>query len=719
MVLVLASLLARPAASTPLAQLPDPPDTGWEYDTTIPDSYEQVGANANFALLADPASLGFKVVDLRSGYIWHATLDEVGEDDRLNRTWTAFASSGISINYMDLKATEDRASITNAEHTMDYQTIDNGFQAVVTFTEPSITVTVQVVLEESGVSVSIPFDGITEADANYRLSLLYVYPFFAAAREDQIPGYMFMPDGSGSLVRFRAESKARNMFYGRYYGDDLGMLAVLPFNMLVNRAFSLAIPVSGMVHGENQNAYISIVEKGASYGELQMHPSGVTTNFNFLYSAFVYNQSYFQATNRSGAGVTTLQRSTNNFDVLVKYRFLTGDEADYVGMARSYRQYLLEKGALGQHAAADGKMGIRLEFLAGERERVLLWNRTIPMTTIAQMREILNGLQVQDPQVIYYGWQPRGASAQAPTTLKLDAAFGTLAELRQLAQDLSAGGGRLALYNDPQAALYGEGGYSSRRDLAMAITNTNLLGYNRYKENYYFDIDAVSDRLGQLRASVNERAGVALALDNIGSRLYADFQPDHVLNREQAIARYQEVMAGGDPQPFYLPNDYMFPYADAFYDVPLSNSGYLYTDEVIPFLQIVLAGSVPVYGPALNFSSDIQTDLLRHADFGVAPSFFITYQPTSEIINTASAWIYSSSYTQWSDEVNRSYAWLNAVLGPVAGAEIIGRQVLARGVNATTYSNGKQVIVNYNAQPYRAGNVVVGEKSAVIVEVIP
>ena len=243
MVLVLASLLARPAASAPLAQLPDPPDTGWEYDTTIPDSYEQVGANANFALLADPATLGFKVIDLRSGYIWHATLDEVGEDDRLNRTWTAFASSGISINYMDLKATEDRASITNAEHTMDYQTIENGFQAVVTFTEPSITVTVQVVLDESGVSVSIPFDGITEADADYRLSLLYVYPFFAAAREDQIPGYMFMPDGSGSLVRFRAETKARNMFYGRYYGDDLGMLAIV------------CVSQSGELEGDDQDVH--------------------------------------------------------------------------------------------------------------------------------------------------------------------------------------------------------------------------------------------------------------------------------------------------------------------------------------------------------------------------------------------------------------------------------------------------------------------------------
>ncbi len=141
--------------------------------------------------------------------------------------------------------------------------------------------------------------------------LLYLYPFFGATREDSIPGYMFIPDGAGSLIQFASTTKATNMFYGRFYGSDLGMVGTLPYDPHAIRPYKMSIPVIGMVHGEKQNAYIAIVEKGASYGEVQAHPAGVITNFNFLATAFVYNESYFQATNRSGAGVTALQHDTN------------------------------------------------------------------------------------------------------------------------------------------------------------------------------------------------------------------------------------------------------------------------------------------------------------------------------------------------------------------------------------------------------------------------
>src|SRR5690606_35987931 len=105
---------------------------------------------------------------------------------------------------------------------------------------------------------------------------------------------------------------------------------------------------------------------------------------NFVYNAFIYNQTYFQATNRSGAGVTTVQRQTNHFDAVIHYRFLTDDSADYVGMAHSYQQYLLEKGLLRHNEDANPNIGIRLEFLGGDKEPILACDSFVPMTTIAQ-----------------------------------------------------------------------------------------------------------------------------------------------------------------------------------------------------------------------------------------------------------------------------------------------------------------------------------------------
>jgi hypothetical protein len=686
----------------------------------IPAGYTEVGENDTFQLYANPETLAFKVVDKRSGYIWSSNLDEVTEEDDLNRTWTAFSQSGISIDYLDEDTDDERASITSDDHTIDFTPIEQGFSATLTFTDPSITLVVNVQLEADGVRVEVPFDSIQEADPEFRLGLLHLYPFFGATLEDTVPGYMFVPDGSGTLIRFSATTRARTMFFGRYYGADLGMTSSQPFDIFIDPAYRISIPVTGMVHGEKENGYIAVIEKGASYGEMRAHPAGVTTRFNFLYNSFIYNQSYFQATNRSGAGVTVLQPATNAFDVVVHYRLLTGDDSDYVGMARSYQSYLVEKGLLQEQIDTDSDIGIKLEFLGGERERILFWDRSIAITTVAQMQEIFANLDIQNPEVVYYGWQPGGATTMYPLSLDMDGVLGSTGDLRTFADEVKARNGNFSLYLDPQAAIQGVGGYSTRNDLAMSITNSNLEGDSRFQWSHYFHADVLESRYRSISGAIANDLQVGLAVDGISSLLYSDFRNDQVVNREVAIQRYQALVEGTEGgTAFYLPNDYMFPYMRAYYDVPLDDSGYLYTTDTVPFLQIALMGYTPMYGDALNFSPNLRADLLRHADFGVYPSFFLTYQPTSSIINTNSWWIFSSWYQQWDAEVEESYGWLNALLGPVKGEQIIARETLGRGVYATTYSNGQQIIVNYNRSPFTQGSLTVDPENAIIREVEP
>ncbi|MCS7041071.1 MAG: DUF5696 domain-containing protein, partial [Caldilineales bacterium] len=281
----------------------------------------------------------------------------------------------------------------------------------------------------------------------------------------------------------------------------------------------------------------------------------------------------FQATNRAGAGVTIVQSRPNVFDVVVHYRFLTGPDADYVGMARSYRQYLLEKGLLRRVIADDPNIGIRLEFLGGDKEKVLLWHRFIPMTTVSQMAAILADLGVSNPEVIYYGWQPLGASSMPPTKLALEEALGDLDELRALVEAVEAAGGHFALYLNPQAALRDEGGYSPRNDLALAITNRDLRSFNRNQPYFLFSLTALERRFRPLAADVADRLGAGLALDGIGWTLYGDFRKSRPLNREETVAAYQALLAASPAAlGFYRPNDYLWGLARAYYDMPLGDS---------------------------------------------------------------------------------------------------------------------------------------------------
>lgn len=687
----------------------------------IPPSYQVMGENERFRLYVDPTTLAFKLLDKRSGYLWHSGVDELQEGDRLNRAWHAFARSGLSIEYLDAKAVSKRVAIANSEHTLEVTPIAQGVAAQVTFREYGITVGMRLQLEDEGVRVEVPFATIREDNpAAYRLGLVYLYPFLGATRGSKTPGYMVLPDGTGSLIHFADSTRARNMFYGRYYGPDLGMIGALPFDPEINRPYPLSFPVFGMVHGEGQNAFLTVIEKGAAYGELIVHPAGILTNFNFLHNAFIYNESYFQATNRAGAGVTIVQSRPNAFDVVVHYRFLTGPDADYVGMARSYRQYLLEKGLLRRQIEDGANIGIRLEFLGGDKEKVLLWHRFIPMTTLAQMAAILADLGVSQPEVIFYGWQPLGASSMPPTGLALEKALGDRDELHKLVETVKTAGGHFALYLNPQAALPDEGGYSPRNDLALAITNRELRSANRNQVYFLFSLTALERRFRPLAEDVATQLGAGLALDGIGWTLYGDFRKSRPLNREETISAYQALLAASPAAlGFYRPNDYLWGLARAYYDMPLGDSGYIYTTETVPFLPIVLVGYLPCYGPALNFSPDLNGDILRQIDFGLYPSYFLTHEVTARMLNTRSNWIYTSSYAQWGETVRQTYERMNARLGPVRGQPIIARQRLAEGVFATTYANGRQIVVNYTDRPFALAGLVVPPREAILTEATP
>jgi len=674
-------------------------DDTWTNNQLIPESYQKVGENETYVLYANPETIAFKVIDKRSGYVWHSNLDEVTEADDLNKKWTAFAQSGISIDYITKKATTVRLDITKDNPNINFNVLSNGFSAKVSYALYGLGYTVSVTLEDHGVHIEIPNKTLVQSMSDeYRIDTIHVYPFFGATIQDIVPGYFFIPDGSGALLRFEKESRANSMFYGRYYGNDLGMFSENTYYDSIIPAYDLSLPIYGMVHGSDQHAYTVIIDKGSAYGRLRLHPAGVTTQFNFLYNSFIYNEAYFQATNRSGAGVDALQKKTNEFDVSMHYRFLDSTQSNYVGMALDYQSYLEEKGELEQSVESDDHIGIRLEFLGSEKKKFLFWDIPLTMTTLSQMKEILADLKINgvfNPEVIYYGWQPLGASKMIPTTLKLESKLGSISTLKNLIAGIEADNGTFSLYVNPQVAYRNASGYSTRTDLAMSITNKNLLSNDRNKVNYLFNLKNITKRLEGLD-QIKDLDSLEFAVGTMGYTLYSDFKSSQFLNRENAITAYRDLWGSVDHRlSFYSPNDYALKYARNIYDTPVTNSGYVYASDTVPFLQIALSGKINMYSTALNFSSDILFERLRLVDFNVYPSFYLTHDSTSKILDTTSNWIYSSSYEQWDKSISSTYMWMDHLLGQVQGAKVIDRSIPQAGISVISYSNLKTIVVNY------------------------
>ena len=65
---------------------------------------------------------------------------------------------------------------------------------------------------------------------------------------------------------------------------------------------------------------------------------------------FVYRQIYKQAVDQNGTVMLTNQEKYNKTGIRTRYHFLSGKQADYVGIANFYRNYLIENEALTSHS---------------------------------------------------------------------------------------------------------------------------------------------------------------------------------------------------------------------------------------------------------------------------------------------------------------------------------------------------------------------------------
>lgn len=139
----------------------------------------------------------------------------------------------------------------------------------------------------------------------------------------------------------------------------------------------------------------------------------------------------------------------------------------------------------------------------------------------------------------------------------------------------------------------------------------------------------------------------------------------------------------------------------------------------MPFLQMVLNGTMEVYAPYSNFSFYTQTDILRMIDYNLSPSFVLSKEPSYHLAATPSAHLYSTEFEQYEELILRVYGQVNEALSQVAGYRWIRRTVLENGVilNAYRKDSGeeKYIIINYSEDSYTyEGNSVAALSAAVI-----
>ena len=133
-----------------------------------------------------------------------------------------------------------------------------------------------------------------------------------------------------------------------------------------------------------------------------------------------------------------------DYDIDITYRFLFGDgsdgmpSADYVGMAKAYREHLIETGVLTEMPAASGDIPIRLDFIMSDAENGVILTQQVTVTTTDDVREILNNVRADGISNIncgLIGWQKKGEGLTRPDKDTYSGKTGSKKEFRKLIEE--------------------------------------------------------------------------------------------------------------------------------------------------------------------------------------------------------------------------------------------------------------------------------------------
>jgi len=689
-----------------------------------------VHSNAQFNLYLNEETLNFKIEHTETSYVFSTAIDNASAG-----SFTGLLSSGIGIEYINKQQsmnTRANVGLVDTEFTLETMPIENGIRLNLSvggfcttrncsrfydsyldgqytleqmiefgFTEINVSFSLDVTLTDQGIKAHIPYDSIVEEGTDWTtLSSIILFPGLGATRMDDIPGYMVIPDGVGTLIRYEDnEGMYGTPFEERFYGSNLGLTS----GRLSVSSYPLSMPIFGAVHGVNQNGFVGIIEQGDMNARLLAYPNGASNlDYNLIFTKFDYKQTYRQSFTTDGSGGAQRIAKTNQTDVTVHYNFLSGDAATYVGVGRNYQDYLKTTNQLNEKTFDYDKIPIHIQVLMSDSTNRFLGKSLVEMTNVEGVLTLYDALREEGlthQKVSLLGWNDGGYSGQLPSDVDFENKLGSNNDFEAMIEYI-LNDNELLLVNNYVDATEGTNRVSYRNDVAQGVDRFKIerecsrCVYNNQYTLYPF----VTERLALRDYSDVSDLGVSVLFETLGHELFS-YYDSTMYTREDGFNHYQKVMEQYSGQASYqYPNAYSYPYTDAFYHTPLYNSQLKYFDDVVPLLPVVLNGYMELYSNHLNFNSLGQEQILKLIDYGINPSFILSEARASNLRNTDIEYLYSTNFDVWEDSVVETYNYINGALNQVIGETIESRVVLETGLVKVTYSNDVYIIINYTSQ---------------------
>lgn len=608
------------------------------------------------------------------------------------------------------------------------------FRVPVEYTLEGDALVVRIPADEIRWRVDVPGPSGDETET-YLLHKIQVLEFFGAMFETD-EGYLLVPDGSGGLINLPRAPGDHGTYERPVYGQDPAITGMKP---QAGGSFleQVHLPVYGIKAQER--ALFAIIQDGDAFATISVNTAGRVNSYSSVSAQFTIVPKS-EASLQGSVSHRVRQQTVNIYqprpyqgDIRIRYSFLAGDEADYVGMARRYKQYLIDRGQLADRVPAPEGRPLLLDITCGiTRQKPILGIpvlKTEPLTSYRQVKSVVGSLLdqgVSDIDVRLVGWMDGGIEHAFPDRVRVDDALGSIEDLRELVDYLHENG--IGLFAEVNLLNVNKNGifdsFIAWTDAARFLNKkVAKIGRARFPDlltspvRYHYVLSPHS--LGRLVDAVAEgyrRLQMqGLASTDLGMQLSSDFRLNRLIDRQQSLDMLCSELRKLSDSGFSLlvggGNAYVLPYVSRLIQAPARASGFPIVDQSVPFYQLVVHGRLFYSYEPFNLGKDPKWLMLRSVETGAVPYYSLTYEDASFTKNTEFDYLFATSYKDWTARVVDCCRQISAVLEGTWDQGIINHEQLQPGVYGTTYENGTTVIVNYNSEPVRIGELVIDGES--------
>ena len=580
---------------------------------------------------------------------------------------------------------------------------------------PNFKLTTRYTIDDEHFYAELDANKVVYDEDNYNIEDITMLRYFGASTS-QNKGYVFLPDGSGAAISFDDPALERPaVLGGPLYGGDNG--TTYPKQPTFTGVYHL--PVFGIK--VNDSALFGIIEEGDGMSGVYADLGDVVSSYYCAYPIFsVKTKDSVRMEEKAGTGSSSTgfvdRFSTNSYtgNFKVRYNFLSGNDANYVGMANVYREYLKDQG-LTSGDTTQNSIQFQMNTLGSVKHDakfgLIPYTATSVLTSYKDNQTMIDELRkmgVSDFGLQLIGWQKSGLDTMAVNKYRASSKMGGSDDLKELIAYCQKN--NIGFY--PEADLMyvaNEGsfdGFSARSDAIRLINNqygTHAYlspTYNEYMSDAYaLSPTRYASFLDSFLSSYTKKTtGTSINLARMGMYLNSDFKSSRLTDRQQAMNTIKSMLTDSSKDnqfAFNGANAYVLPYASQLLDVPLESNGQQGETYDVPFLQMVLMNNVSYAAPSINTTSDRQDYLLRCIESQSSPSFNLIYQNADVLKSTTYTEYYNVDFNINKKDFVSYYDYVKTALDGVVGVPMTEHTRLSTNVVRIRYENGTQLYINY------------------------